>query len=139
MTRSFLKIEDNFIGPEALRQLQAGAIRFTDEDDDDEEDSDVSSLHPCVLGQVVYQADRIDPGWRTGEVMRLAGQARKKADPGILPVLADALEDAGCTDVDILNHCRMPGKHRKGCWVVELLTASEKPGGTKGKKKRKKE
>jgi hypothetical protein len=38
-----------------------------------------------------------------------------------LPLLADALEDAGCTDVDILSHCRAPGEHVRGCWVVDLL------------------
>jgi hypothetical protein len=38
-----------------------------------------------------------------------------------LPVLADALEDAGCTDSEILNHCRAPGEHVLGCWVVDLL------------------
>jgi hypothetical protein len=38
-----------------------------------------------------------------------------------LPVLADALEEAGCTDSDILNHCRQPGEHVLGCWAVDLL------------------
>jgi hypothetical protein len=38
-----------------------------------------------------------------------------------LPILADALEEAGCTDTDILNHCRQPGDHVRGCWVVDLL------------------
>jgi hypothetical protein len=38
-----------------------------------------------------------------------------------LPVLADALEDAGCNNADILNHCRQPSEHVRGCWVVDLL------------------
>jgi hypothetical protein len=38
-----------------------------------------------------------------------------------LPVLADALEDAGCTDAAILSHCRGEGPHTRGCWVVDLL------------------
>lgn len=38
-----------------------------------------------------------------------------------LPVLADGLEEAGCTDADILAHCRGPGPHVRGCWVVDLL------------------
>lgn len=38
-----------------------------------------------------------------------------------LPLLADALEDAGCDDADILNHYRAPGEHVRGCWVVDLL------------------
>ena len=39
-----------------------------------------------------------------------------------LPILADALEDAGCADAAILAHCREPGEHVRGCWVVDLLT-----------------
>lgn len=38
-----------------------------------------------------------------------------------LPILADALEEAGCTDPDIFDHCRQPGEHVRGCWVVDLL------------------
>jgi hypothetical protein len=42
-------------------------------------------------------------------------------DPARLAVLADALEDAGCTQADILNHLRGPGPHVRGCWAVDLL------------------
>jgi hypothetical protein len=38
-----------------------------------------------------------------------------------LVLLADALEEAGCTDGEILNHCRKPGPHYRGCWVIDLL------------------
>jgi hypothetical protein len=42
-----------------------------------------------------------------------------------LPFLADALEEAGCDNADILNHCRGPGPHVRGCWVVDLLLGKE--------------
>jgi len=42
-----------------------------------------------------------------------------------LPILTDALEDAGCNNSDILNHCRQPGVHVRGCWVVDLLLGKE--------------
>jgi hypothetical protein len=42
-----------------------------------------------------------------------------------LPILADALEEAGCTNADILNHLRGPGPHVRGCWVVDLLLDKE--------------
>lgn len=42
-----------------------------------------------------------------------------------LPILADALEEAGCTNADILAHCRGPGPHARGCWVVDLLLGKE--------------
>jgi hypothetical protein len=45
-------------------------------------------------------------------------EGRRFAD---LPVLADALEDAGCADAALLGHCRGPGEHVRGCWVVDLL------------------
>lgn len=38
-----------------------------------------------------------------------------------MPVLADALEDAGCSAASILGHCRGPGPHVRGCWVLDLL------------------
>ena len=42
-----------------------------------------------------------------------------------MPILADALEDAGCEDATILNHCRQPGVHVRGCWVIDLLLGKE--------------
>jgi hypothetical protein len=41
------------------------------------------------------------------------------------PILADALEDVGCTDRTILDHCCGPGPHVRGCWVVDLLLGKE--------------
>jgi hypothetical protein len=38
-----------------------------------------------------------------------------------LPILADAMEEAGCDDADILNHCRGPGLHVLGCWVLDVI------------------
>jgi hypothetical protein len=38
-----------------------------------------------------------------------------------MPILADALEEAGCDNRDILAHCRQPTEHVRGCWVVDLL------------------
>jgi hypothetical protein len=42
-----------------------------------------------------------------------------------LPILADALEEGGCTDTVLLNHCRGPGPHALGCWAVDLLLGKE--------------
>jgi hypothetical protein len=39
-----------------------------------------------------------------------------------MPVLADALEEAGCADADVLSHCRGAGPHARGCWVVDLVS-----------------
>jgi hypothetical protein len=42
-----------------------------------------------------------------------------------LPILADALEEAGCDTADILAHCRGPGPHVRGCWVVDLILGKQ--------------
>lgn len=44
---------------------------------------------------------------------------------GDMPVLADALEEAGCNNEDIRSHCRQPGGHACDCWVVDLLLGRE--------------
>ena len=42
-----------------------------------------------------------------------------------MPILADALEEAGCDNADILGHCRQPGTHVRGCWALDLLLGKE--------------
>ena len=42
-----------------------------------------------------------------------------------LPILASALEDSGCTNADILSHCRGPGPHTRGCWVVDAILGKQ--------------
>jgi len=59
--------------------------------------------------------------WRDRTVLRLAQASYAERAFDILPILADALEDAGCDNETILNHCRGPGPHVRGCWVVDLL------------------
>jgi hypothetical protein len=73
----------------------------------------------------------VDPAWLTwrgGTVPRLAQAAYDERDlpsghldHARLAVLADALEDAGCQDADLLGHLRRPGPHVRGCWGVDLL------------------
>jgi len=62
-----------------------------------------------------------DPSWLTATVDALATAIYDERAFDRLPILADALEDAGCTNADILNHCRQPGEHVRGCWVVDLV------------------
>jgi hypothetical protein len=62
-----------------------------------------------------------DPAWRTAAVISKARAAEADQDPRRLPDLADELEQAGCDDFDILGHCRSPGPHVRGCWVVDAI------------------
>lgn len=59
--------------------------------------------------------------WNESVVPRLAQAIYDERAFDRLPILADALEDAGCTDADILQHCRQAGEHCRGCWAVDLL------------------
>jgi len=59
--------------------------------------------------------------WSSGIISKLAQAIQADQAFERLPVLADALEEAGCTDAAILAHCRGPGPHVRGCWVVDLL------------------
>jgi hypothetical protein len=57
--------------------------------------------------------------WNDGTVVKLAQGIYDDRAFDRLPVLAAALEEAGCHDADILGHCRQPGPHVRGCWVVD--------------------
>ena len=63
--------------------------------------------------------------WLTPNVVNLAQAIYQNRAFDRLPVLADALEEAGCTNADILAHCRQPGPHVRGCWVVDLVLGKE--------------
>jgi hypothetical protein len=67
---------------------------------------------------------QIDPAWlrwRDGTAVHIAQSIYDERRLQDLPILADALEEAGCTDPDILGHCRGPGEHVRGCWAVDLI------------------
>src|SRR5215469_15237158 len=64
-----------------------------------------------------------DPTWlvrNSGSVLRMGQAIYDAREFASLPILADALEDAGCADRAILDHCRGSGPHVRGCWVVDL-------------------
>ncbi|HSQ55161.1 MAG TPA: hypothetical protein VLM40_05395 [Gemmata sp.] len=66
------------------------------------------------------------PTWRTSTAVALATQMYDSRNFGAMPILADALQDAGCTSEDILNHCRDAKQvHVRGCWVVDLVLGKE--------------
>jgi hypothetical protein len=75
-----------------------------------------------------FRPASIDPTvltWNGGTVPKLAQAIYDQRRFTDLPILADALEEAGCTDADILAHCRSEGPHVRGCWVVDLVLGKE--------------
>jgi hypothetical protein len=63
--------------------------------------------------------------WNGGTVPKLAQVIYDDRRFSDLPILADALEEAGCDNAEILSHCRQPGPHVRGCWLVDLLLGKE--------------
>jgi hypothetical protein len=91
----------------------------------------LAGLLRCVFGNP-FRKPSFDPAWRTPDAVGLARALYEERslpdgalDDARLAVLADALEDAGCTDPRILAHGRGPGPHVRGCWVVDLVLARE--------------
>jgi hypothetical protein len=85
-------------------------------------------LAQCHLAREVFgnpfRLAALDPAWLAwegGTVVKLAQAVYDDRAFDCLPVLADALEEAGCTNSDILAHLRGPGPHVRGCWVLDLL------------------
>ena len=80
----------------------------------------------CIFGDL-FRPVAVDPAWLTwneGTVGRVARSIYDERAWDQLPVLGDALEDAGCTNEDVLAHCRGPGPHARGCWVVDLVSGA---------------
>jgi hypothetical protein len=66
-----------------------------------------------------------DPAWLTSTVVQLAAGIDAERAFDRLPILADALQDARCDSAEVLDHCRGPGPHVRGCWVVDLVLGKE--------------
>ena len=90
---------------EAARATQAGLMR-------------------CVYGNP-FRPAAFDPRWRTADVTGLARGIYEDRASDRLPILADALMDAGCDQEDLLAHCRSEGPHVRGCWAVDLVLGLE--------------
>ncbi|MDY3552808.1 hypothetical protein R5W24_001897 [Gemmata sp. JC717] len=65
------------------------------------------------------------PSWLTSDVQALARGIYEERAFDRLSILADALQDTGCDNADILDHCRGSGPHVRGCWVVDLVLGKQ--------------
>jgi hypothetical protein len=95
--------------------------------------SATASEECALLREIVgdpFRPVRIDPAWRAWDGGCVPGLARTIYEGRAfdrLPVLADALEEAGCTDADLLGHLRVPGPHVPGCWALDALLGRDRP------------
>jgi hypothetical protein len=95
---------DEFIGPELGELEQVEQMRLARD----------------IFGNP-FRPAAVEAGWRTEAVVGLALGMYDSRDFSPMPVQADALEDAGCANADILAHCRGDGPHVRGCWVVDAV------------------
>ena len=115
----------------AARQIARAAYEATHHDA--WEAAHYAHVYCHTLG-LAYQADLLrdifgnpfgpvafSPDWRTDTALSLARQMYASREFGAMPILADAIQDAGCDNDDILNHCRSAGPHARGCWVIDAL------------------
>ncbi len=74
-----------------------------------------------ILGNV-FRPVQFDPRWRTRDAVALARQMYQTQKFAALPILADALQEAGCEDEQVLSHCRDTAlEHVRGCWVLDAV------------------
>jgi len=81
-----------------------------------------------IFGNPFRPRPRIDQAWlawNDSTIRRIAEGIYEERRWGNLPILADALLDAGCDDDELLRHCRSDGPHVRGCWVVDLILDRE--------------
>jgi hypothetical protein len=87
-----------------------------------------SAVHCDIIRDIFgnpFRSVPFAPEWRTPTVLAMARQMYESRDFSPMPILADALQDAGCGSDDILIHCRRPGPHVRGCWVVDAVLSKE--------------
>ncbi|MDY3560035.1 hypothetical protein R5W23_001258 [Gemmata sp. JC673] len=119
--------------------VAAGAGRTFEDDDTLIGSAEVSAIHAAsacgngtserrLQAQLVrdifgnpFRTVTADPSWRASTVVALASHMYDSRDFSAMPILADALQDAGCTNEAILTHCRAAELHVRGCWVVDMV------------------
>jgi hypothetical protein len=72
-----------------------------------------------------YFDDAVEPTWRSKNAVALAKTIYRDRSYDMLPILADALMDAGCTSERLLEHCRSQGPHVRGCWAVDVVLGKD--------------
>ncbi|HVK19450.1 MAG TPA: hypothetical protein VM533_21125 [Fimbriiglobus sp.] len=114
----------------AIRLASSGAVdgyHFSIEADSEEVRAATSREHTRQLRLLrfifgnPFRPVTADPTWLTPTAVTLARAIYAERAFDRLPILADALEEAGCNDPDVLTHLRGDGPHVRGCWVVDLL------------------
>jgi hypothetical protein len=90
--------------------------------------TDQTAFDPIVMPMIqdvfhrrLFNPITLCPSWLTSTVVSLANQMYDSRDFSVMPILADALQDASCENEEVLTHCRGPGPHVRGCWLLDLI------------------
>jgi hypothetical protein len=117
---------------QAARQASFTVSWCVEQDHQAAERAAQAALLQDAFGPLPFRAVPVEPGWLTPAVLGLAQTVydRRQLPVGLLPldhlaILADALEEAGCTEADMLTHLRGPGPHTRGCWPLDALLGRE--------------
>ncbi|MCE9562924.1 MAG: hypothetical protein K8U57_12845 [Planctomycetes bacterium] len=81
-------------------------------------------IHCEVIRDIMgmqFTPRELKPAWRSAEVIALAQRIYEERRFPDMPRLGDALQQAGCQDATVLNHCRCSGLHARGCWVLDQV------------------
>jgi hypothetical protein len=107
-------------------------FRSPSQPDHDREQSSQCQRLRDLFGPLPFRPVAPSPSWLTPDVLALSHAAYEHRtlpsgtlEPTRLSVLADALEDAGCANADLLGHLRGAGPHVRGCWAVDLVLGRE--------------
>ena len=128
---SYLLSRDALATCDAAAEAMYDAADVSAESAEADERAAQAALLRELFGPLPFRPVAVEDGWliwNAGTVRRLAEAAYQERllpqgtlDPGRLAVLADALEESGCADAELLGHLRGPGPHVPGCWCVDLL------------------
>jgi hypothetical protein len=100
------------------------ALEFCDDQQQEAEPQAQADLLREIVGNPLRPVT-FDPLWRTSDVLLLATSIYDSQDFGPMPILADALQEAGCTSEELLSHLRTGGPHVKGCWALDLVLGKQ--------------
>jgi len=123
--RSILRLAESVIEARAFLAYTGGYPTAVGADEwvrraVESEGADLCRLFRCVCGNP-FRPATLDPKLLTSTARSLAEGIDAERAFDRLPILADALQDAGCEDLELLGHCRGPGPHGRGCWAVDRV------------------
>lgn len=121
-----LEVSKNVIW--GVGQLVYGTKKDSNKEHEASANKSERAAHAQLLREVFGNSFRpltFAPTWRHLGVVNLAKSIYDERSFGRLPILADALEEAGCINAEILSHLFGPGPHVRGCWALDLILGKE--------------